>query len=91
MGQPVWNGTRSESDILMRAIAQNCNCEFDPSGARRSTCAPHTMLTHDQRALDGLLFMRHICGRLMSEEFAERAPAAQQSQDGPAGTLLSNR
>jgi hypothetical protein len=34
-----------------------------------STCAPHEMLSSDQRAIDGLLFARRIAAALRSEEF----------------------
>jgi hypothetical protein len=39
-------------------------------GVRVTTCSPHRMLTHDQRAVNGLLFMRHLADRLRQEEFA---------------------
>jgi hypothetical protein len=39
-------------------------------GVRRTTCAVHRMLTEDQRALDGLLFARHMAERLLVEEFS---------------------
>jgi hypothetical protein len=48
-------------------------------GVRLSTCAPHEMLSSDQRAIDGLLFARRISARLRSEEFhvsqSEMSPA----------------
>jgi hypothetical protein len=37
---------------------------------RLSTCAPHRMLTEDQRALNGLLFVRRVVDRLRREEFS---------------------
>ena len=66
----VWNGTQAECSALIHAIARNCVCEFGLMGVRLSTCAPHRMLTEDQRALDGLLFARHMADRLKSEEFS---------------------
>jgi NAD(P)-dependent dehydrogenase (short-subunit alcohol dehydrogenase family) len=68
--QIVWNGTQEESFALVNAIARNCACEFGAMGVRVSTCAPHRMLTEDQRALNGLLFVRRVVDRLMREEFS---------------------
>jgi hypothetical protein len=42
-----------------------------------TTCAAHTMLAHDQRAVDGLLFMRRIAERLLAEEFDFSPPETQ--------------
>jgi hypothetical protein len=39
-------------------------------GVRLVTCAPHRMLTDDQRALNGLLFARRMAQRLLGEEFS---------------------
>ena len=75
----VWNGTQEESFALVNAIARNCTCEFGLMGVRLSTCAPHRMLTEDQRALNGLLFARKMLDRLLREEFssAESLPVEQ--------------
>jgi hypothetical protein len=89
MAHPVWYGTQVESETLVRAIANNCTCEFNASGARRSTCAPHLMLTSDQRALNGLLFVRRIRDQVQREEWRGREP--NTSRAGQTGTLLSNR
>jgi hypothetical protein len=89
MAQPVWYGTQLESEALVRAIANNCTCEFNSSGARRSTCAPHQMLTTDQRALNGLLFVRRIQEQVLREEWRGSEP--KTSRSGQTGTLLSNR
>jgi hypothetical protein len=89
MAQPVWYGTQLESETLVRAIANNCTCEFNASGARRSTCAPHLMLTNDQRALNGLLFVCRIRDQLLREEWHGHVP--RTSRAGQTGTLLSNR
>jgi hypothetical protein len=66
----VWNGTSEESLALVNAIARNCACEFGLMGVRLSTCAAHRMLTEDQRALDGLVFVRRVVDRLKREEFS---------------------
>jgi hypothetical protein len=67
--QVVWHGTQQESFDLVNAIARNCTCEFGLMGVRLATCAPHRMLTEDQRALNGLLFARRMTERLRNEEF----------------------
>jgi len=68
--QVVWHGTQQESFDLVNAIARNCTCEFGLMGVRLATCAPHRMLTEDQRALNGLLFARRMAERLNREELS---------------------
>src|ERR1700726_2829910 len=69
--QVIWHGTQQESFDLVNAIARNCTCEFGLMGVRLATCAPHRMLTEDQRALNGLLFARRMAERLSREEFTK--------------------
>jgi hypothetical protein len=76
--QVVWHGTQQESFDLVNAIARNCTCEFGLMGVRLATCAPHRMLTEDQRALNGLLFARRMAERLRREE-SSRAKAGPSS------------
>jgi hypothetical protein len=73
----IWHGTQQESFDLVNAISHNCQCVFEASGVRITTCPPHEMLTHSQRCLDGLLFMRRFRARLEAQEFqeSERRPA----------------
>ena len=66
----VWNGTHQESIDLTAAINRNCICQYSLDGERTVTCPPHRMMTDDQRALDGLAFIRQIAERLRLEEFA---------------------
>ncbi len=66
--QTVWNGTRDQADELCTILGRNCACGADPKQPTPH-CAPHAMLLGDQRALDGLLFARHILQRLLQEEF----------------------
>jgi hypothetical protein len=66
----VWNGTRQEALLLVNILSSNCACEFGVMGVRLTTCASHRMLTEDQRALDGLLFARHVADSLRTEEFS---------------------
>ena len=70
----IWNGTHQESTALAAAINRNCTCQYDLDGERSLTCSPHRMLTDDQRALDGLAFVRQIAERLRVEEFAAPRP-----------------
>lgn len=71
--QVVWYGSQQESLDLVNAVARNCSCEFGMMGVRLSICAPHRMLVEDQRALNGLLFVRRISERLRSEEWERPA------------------
>jgi hypothetical protein len=65
-----WHGTRQESLELVNAVANNCGCEIGEVGEHLSVCEPHMMLATDQRALDGLLFVRRMAERLRREEFS---------------------
>ena len=76
MSRIVWHGTRQESLELLHAVRQHCTCEME-QGRMVSTCAAHLMLVRDQRAIDGLLFMRRIAERLLAEEFDFPAPEPQ--------------
>ncbi len=80
--QVVWHGTQQESFDLVNAIARNCTCEFGLMGVRLATCAPHRMLTEDQRALNGLLFARRMAERLNSEEFTRAKNTAANRNRG---------
>ena len=71
VSRAMWNGTLREQLDLMAAVQHNCECVFDGM-ARRSTCSAHAMLTQDQRALDGLLWNRHLVERLRTEEGISR-------------------
>ena len=70
---PVWNGTDREGVDLLASIHSHCTCELNDKGFRVTSCAPHTMLTTDQRALDGLLFARRMVSRFRAEEFGATA------------------
>ena len=80
--QVVWHGTQQESFDLVNAIARNCTCEFGLMGVRLATCAPHRMLTEDQRALNGLLFARRMQERLHREEFSRAKSASNGRSRG---------
>ena len=64
----VWNGTADEALALLHALQAHCSCEVE-NGRTVAACPAHLMLAHDQRAVDGLLFMRRLAGRLLAEEF----------------------
>ena len=67
--QVTWNGTTDEALALLHALRAHCECGIE-EGRVVSPCGPHSMLAHDQRAVDGLLFMRRMAVRLLTEEFA---------------------
>jgi hypothetical protein len=64
-----WHGTRAEALDLLQALSRHCSCVVNNLGLRLATCPAHAMLFSDQRAIDGLLFSRHIARRLRNEEF----------------------
>jgi hypothetical protein len=64
----TWNGTANEALALLHALREHCECRVD-AGRTVSPCAGHTMMAFDQRAIDGLLFMRRMAPRLRAEEF----------------------
>ena len=66
--QITWNGTTEEALALLHALRTHCECRVE-SGRILSACASHSMLARDQRAVDGLLFMRRMAARLLAEEF----------------------
>ena len=68
----VWHGTEAQTVALLRAIEHNCECTHGTNGERLKPCASHTMLLRDQRALDGLLFVRGLASRLQAEESGPR-------------------
>jgi len=83
----TWNGTTDEALALLHALREHCTCAVD-HGRTTRPCAGHAMLAHDQRAVDGLLFMRRMAARLLSEEFAAYAPAPSASIESRA--ILTN-
>jgi hypothetical protein len=64
----TWNGTTDEALVLLQALREHCECRVD-NGRTVAICASHSMLVRDQRAVDGLLFMRRMAARLLAEEF----------------------
>jgi hypothetical protein len=50
-------------------------------------CPAHLMLTLDQRAVDGLLFMRRMAERLVIEEFA--LPELRNAPEPPSDSAIS--
>lgn len=66
-----FHGSEQETQELLNALSHNCTCRTDTDG-KILCCASHQLL-HDQRALDGLLFARHIEERLVGEEFSDAA------------------
>src|SRR5205807_10147485 len=75
----LWHGTQTEALELLQALSRNCSCVVTAEGVRLATCAPHEMLSADQRAIDGLLFARRIATRLRTEEFNPAPIAAATS------------
>ena len=76
----TWRGTASEQRDLLAALQRHCTCAYT-QGLRTSVCAGHRMLVEDQRALDGLLFVRRLADRFRREEALDLG-----SPTGPAST-----
>jgi hypothetical protein len=81
----TWNGTTEEALALLHALREHCDCHVD-QGRTVAPCAGHTMLARDQRAVDGLLFMRRMAARLLAEEFVVAASAAAAGDEVAALT-----
>ena len=71
----TWNGTTDEALDLLHALRSHCECRVD-EGRTVAPCASHAMLARDQRAVDGLLFMRRMAARLLAEEFEVSVPSS---------------
>ena len=72
----TWKGTPDEALALLHALRAHCDCHVD-QGRTVAPCAGHHMLARDQRAVDGLLFMRRMAARLLAEEFDVVVPPAE--------------
>ena len=84
MQQVVWHGTADEALALLAVVKEHCACQR--SGQRvTALCTAHVMLTRDQRAVDGLLFMRRMAERLIIEEFALPPPSSPSDSVIPLG------
>ena len=64
----AWHGTADEAVALLHALSHNCACKI-VDGRTIAPCSGHRMLALDQRAIDGLVFVRRIAERLLAEEF----------------------
>jgi hypothetical protein len=53
---------------LLAAVQHYCACSFDRLGGCSSICPGHLMLVNDQRALDSLLWHRHLRYLLLAQE-----------------------
>jgi hypothetical protein len=82
----IWNGTTDEALALLHALREHCSCAVE-NGRIVAACAGHLMLARDQRAVDGLLFMRRMAERLLAEEFDARAPVAIGGRVSTPGAL----
>ena len=78
-----WNGTTEEALALLHALREHCECRVE-HGRTVAPCAGHAMLARDQRAVDGLLFMRRMAARLLAEEFDLAAPSPSLPAIGSA-------
>jgi hypothetical protein len=70
----AWHGTLGEYVDLTRVLSRNCGCEVGLMRIGTRACPAHQMLAEDQRALNGLLFVRRMAARFQDEEWL--TPAA---------------
>lgn len=73
MKQVVWHGTADEALALLAVVKEHCECR-KTNHRVTAVCPAHEMLSREQRAIDGLLFMRRMAERLIIEEFALDTP-----------------
>jgi len=66
----IWQGNEQETNALVSAITSNCKAKTE-GYACDASCTAHGLL-RDQRAMDGLLFMRRMAKRLEAGEFATK-------------------
>ena len=88
----VFHGTESEAQDLAVAVEHNCGCArlqrqagIDATGM----CSAHTLLLGgcrtDQRALDGLIYVRRtLRARLLEREFGVEPTPAQPPANEPS-------
>ena len=79
----IFRGTEAETRDLLEAIRCNCDCNLvgtQPDGS----CGAHQLMV-DQRALDGLLFVRRDrLARLLDEEHNPQAEFITFERKGEA-------
>jgi hypothetical protein len=64
----IFHGTEAEARELLEAIRRSCTCCLHSNGQPDGSCSAHRVLA-DQRALDGLLFVRRErLARMLDQE-----------------------
>lgn len=64
----VWHGSLDDSFALAAAVQHNCECLHNEAGVVIEKCSAHKIYDL-QRALNGLLFARHLLPVLRAQEF----------------------
>ena len=75
MMQTTWRGTVREGADLQHALANNCECGRSTEGKILQPCPVHVMVATNQRAVNGLLFMRRMRMRLLMQEWQDTGVA----------------
>jgi hypothetical protein len=80
----VFHGTEAEAKDLAVAVERNCGCARlrDIGAAEPTLCSAHAMLLGasraDQRALDGLIYVRRMLrARMFEREFGANSAVAE--------------
>ena len=55
----TWHGTPDELRALLGAVQRHCCCVYF-AGSCTCVCPSHRLTSEDQRAVDGLLFIRRL-------------------------------
>ena len=71
----VFHGTERESRALIEALMHNCTCSAARDEGR--LCPAHAMAVFDQRAVDGLVFVRRCVAHYLRGEWLVDVPGAQ--------------
>jgi hypothetical protein len=88
MKQVVWHGTADEALALLAVVNEHCTCRRVNQRVM-AVCPTHVMLSREQRAIDGLLFMRRMAERLIVEEFSLDSTQSRASPTSAETASLS--
>jgi hypothetical protein len=84
----IFHGTERESRALLEALAHNCTCSSAPESPH--VCPVHAMATLDQRAVDGLVFVRRDIAHYLRGEWLVDDPGTEAAV-GAAGRNTPSR
>jgi hypothetical protein len=89
MPHAISHGTEREGRAFVHAIEHNCTCPAARPIGR--VCAVHEMAALDQRAVDGLVFVRRFVDRYLRAEWVVTSRhdlVSQGNETGPESDAL---